>query len=64
MSLDRDEAHLNAWQQREALAEQILPLCGALYREHAFTDPQKLAERLSAMLRNTALEDLVGSAET
>lgn len=35
MSLERDEAHLNAWQQREALAEQILPLCGTLYREHA-----------------------------
>lgn len=30
-----------------------------LYREHAFSDPKVLAERLSELLQDTALKDVV-----
>ena len=35
----------------------------ALYREHPFSDPQQLAGRLSAMLEDTALGDLLPSSD-
>jgi glyceraldehyde 3-phosphate dehydrogenase len=34
MTTAPEEAHLRDWQRKEALAERILPLTGALYRNH------------------------------
>ena len=36
----------------------------ALYREHAFTDPQQLSRRLSSLLEETALDGLLPQPPT
>ena len=35
----------------------------ALYRQHAFCDPKQLGQRLSDILQDTALEDLLASSD-
>lgn len=44
-----------------AVYEKLTHDYPALYRQHAFTDPQELTQRLSTMLEDTALGDLLPS---
>lgn len=44
-----------------AVYEKLTQDYPALYRKHAFTDPKQLAEKMSAMLKDTALGDLIPS---
>lgn len=47
----------------DAVSKRLQDDYPALYREHAFSDPQTLKTRLSTMLENTALDGLLSTSD-